>query len=388
MPHAYIIRNIPPMSVALAAFTGFPDGRSHQSIVQDELRAVGRSLQQDEPQPFYSMREVSDFFSLPLRSVALIYAELEKEGLLIRIRATQTKLAGKKSSAPKPVNGIIGLPLWIPAFVNSPYIRALHIHLNEQLRRHGFVADSIFFQPEEENGPQFPAHLQRHSLDVILWINTNFRNVQLFQSLRDLRMRQVFILPAECLQKLPGPVYLQDWLPAYRKMADAWSKCGIERVLIPEPLDKASATHVMRSYSAAMKSKNISIQLVPGSARNFITIAETECARGHTAIAFLEWASADAICNGYPQAMEDLTKMTRVGFCRGRIRIPRFTQEGVRADVVLFDPSAIAERIVQDLTMHVSLPEKVIHSFLASYRPYCNFSDNIDRGFTLPGEQI
>ncbi len=387
MPHAYIVRSIPPLKVAFASFAGFSAGRSRQDVVQTALRSVGRRLQRTHPQPFYSMREVATFFSLPLRSVALIYETLETEGLLIRIRATQTKLAGKKPAAPKPVTGIVGLPLWVPAFVTSPYIRSLHIHFNEQLRRHGFVADSIFFHSDEEADPKFVTHLQRHSLDVILWMNTNFRAKQLFLALRDLRMRQVFVLPAECMQEAPGAVYLQDWLPAYRQMAAAWAEAGIRRVLLPRPVDELSVASVTRNYTAAMKAAGISIQVVPGKARDFIKTAKTECARGGTAIAFLEWASADAICNGYPQSMVELARTTRIGFCRGRIRIPRFSQDGVRADVIIFDPAEISRSIVQDLTLHASLPEKIRHTFNAMYHPDFDFSDNIDRSFSLPGEQ-
>ena len=120
MPHAYIVRRIPPIKSAFAAFAYSPESGSRQSTAQTALRRVGRRLQRTDPQPFYSMREVAAFFSLPLRSVALIYEALENEGLLIRIRATQTKLAGKKPVATKPVSGIVGLPLWTPAFVTSP----------------------------------------------------------------------------------------------------------------------------------------------------------------------------------------------------------------------------------------------------------------------------
>lgn len=386
MPHAYIARTLPSMTDAFAAFPGFPAGCCRQSSVQTELRRAGRRLQRTQPQPFYSMREVAAFFSLPLRSVALIYAALEQEGLLIRIRATQTKLAGKKPAAPKPVSGVVGLPLWTPAFVTSPYIRSLHVHFNEQLRRHGFVADSIFFHSDEEADPRFVTHLKRHALDAILWINTNFRARHLYLSLRDLGMRQVFLLPAECMQDAPGAVYRQDWLPAYRQMAAAWAAAGIKRVLIPQPVDELSVASVTRNYAAALKTAGISIHVVPGRARDFIKTAQTECARGRTAIAFLEWPSADAICNGYPQAMEELARITRVGFCRGRIRIPRFSQEGVRADVIIFDPAEISQRMAQDLTLRFPLSEKTRHTFNATYRPDFDFSENLDRSFTLPGE--
>ena len=378
MPHSYIVRKIPPIREALARFAGFPPKLSKQSLILDELRRLSLQLQQASPESFYSMREVAEFFSVPLRTVALVYAALEQEGLLIRLRGIQTKLAGKNASAQTPVRGVVGLPLWLPSIASSPYIRALHMDLDERLRRHGFVADSIFFHSDDDRHPNFSKRLQTHHLDAVLWLSANFLSAQVFLTLRDQGLRQVLVLPSETPLTIPATIYLQNWQHAYRHLAEDWRNAGIIRCLLPEPADLSPVARILRGFSAILKTAGIETEVVPGNARDFITVAQQQCAAGKTAIAFLEWHGADAICNGYPQIMADLSRQTRIGFCRGRIRVPYFAQEGVRADVVLFDPAEVSRRIVEDFAAQFPLPEKVLHTFEATYCPSFDFSSHRD----------
>lgn len=375
MPHAYIVRKIPPLAQVLARFTGFPPKQSKQAVVLAELRRVSRRLQRAGPESFYSMREVASFFHVPLRTVAITYEALEQEGLLIRLRGAQTKLAGKKSAAQSPVRGVVGLPLWLPSIGSSPYIRSLHMDLDERLRRHGFVADSIFFRSNDDSHPDFSSRLQTHRLDAVLWLTANFLSAQVFLTLRDRGLRQILVLPSETPLTVPATVYLQNWQPAYRTMAATWSEAGITRVLVPLPDDPAPIARILRSFSTVMKNAGIIVSALAGSPRDFIALAQKECRDGTTALAFLEWHGADAVCNGYPQIIAGLSRLTRIGFCRGRIRVPYFAQEGVRADVVLFDPVEVSRRIVEDFAAHFPLPEKVMHTFEATYHAGFDFSD-------------
>lgn len=385
MPHPHIVRKIPPLDKALVSFAGFPPGRSKQSLVLIELRKLARKFQRTNPESFYSMREVAVFFSLPLRTVALAYEALEQEGLLIRLRGAQTKLAGKKVAARDHVLGVVGLPIWLSSIASSPYMRALHIDLNERLRRHGFVIDSIFFNACEDRQPEFAERLQAHRLDWIIWFGANFRSSSIFMALRDRGIRQIVVLPEETPLTIPLPVYLQDWDKAYRALAADWARAGIKRVMIPHPADSLVTQRVSRHFSTVMKAHKITIDVAeahhPGS---FAEAAHRACARGRTAVAFLEMESARDVCNGYPQLMADVARTTRLGFCRGPVIVPFFSQESVIADVVGCDPVEISKRIVTDLASQAALPNAIGARFDALYHPRTNFSIYRDASDVTP----
>jgi len=375
MPHAYIVRKIPPLDQVLARFTGFPPKQSKQAVILAELRRVSRRLQRAGPESFYSMREVASFFHVPLRTVAITYEALEQEGLLIRLRGAQTKLAGKKSAAQSPVRGVVGLPIWLSSIASSPYMRTLHIDLNERLRRHGFVTDSIFFNTSEDRHPEFADRLHTHRLDWIIWFGANFRSSSIFLTLRDRGIRQIVVLPEETPLNLPLPVYLQDWDKAYRCLAADWAAAGIRRVMIPHPADSLVTQRVARHFANVLKSFKISLDVAethhPGK---FAEAAHRACARGRTAVAFLEMVSANEVCNGHPQIMADIARTTRLGFCRGPVIVPFFSQESVVADVVGCDPLEISKRIVSDLASQAPLPATTEARFDALYHPRTNFS--------------
>ena len=375
MPHAHLASRLPSPAVAFARFKGFTAGLSRQGVVLDELRRVARRLQRAQPTPFYSMREVSRFFALPLRSVALNYATLEQEGLLVRLRGAHTKLTGRKASPKNPVRSVVGLPIWISSIASSPYMRTLHVDINERLRRHGFVADSIFFNSREDLRPEFADRLQAHRLDWVLWLGANFMSSPVFLALRDRGLRQIIVLPEETPLSLPLPVYLQDWKKAYQSLASSWAAAGIRRLLVPPPVDTTVTRRVIRHFSGIMKAQKIAVEILASNGPgNFVREAALACRRPDTAVAFLDMVSAHEICNGYPQAMADIARTNRLGFCRGAVPVAYFSQESVVADVVGCDPLELSCRIVDDLASQSVRPSGVCARFDAIHHPLVNFA--------------
>src|SRR5690349_1300747 len=81
------------------------------------LRRIALENQQAEPQTFYSLREVAKNFALPLSQVSRVFARLEKEGLLGRVRGSRTVLHSRKYNRNLRVRGIVGLPVNIFRFL-------------------------------------------------------------------------------------------------------------------------------------------------------------------------------------------------------------------------------------------------------------------------------
>jgi len=375
MPHAHVVQKIPPIAQAFAGFTGFSSGRSRRSVILEHLRRVARRLQRANPTPFYSMREVAGFFEFPLRSVALIYASLEQEGLLVRVRGSHTKLTGRKRTPATPVRNVIGLPVWLSSIASSPYMRTLHVDLNGRLRRHGFVADSIFFNSREDQLPEFADRLLAHHLDWILWLGANFKSAPIFLALRDRGLRQIIVLPAETPLGHDLSVYLQDWKNAYLALAADWAAAGIRQVLTPVVPNNEVTTRITRHFLATLKSQGIETVSIPaGIPGAFAETARLACAQPGTAVAFLDMITAHEICNAHPQLLAEVARTGRLGFCRGAVPVPYFSQTSVIADVVGCDPLELSRRIVDDLASQAPLPPGINARFDATYHPRINLS--------------
>lgn len=66
------------------------DHIAHQLL--ELLRMAAIKNQKDQPQSFYSMREVANRLRVPISTVAGVYKRLEREGLVSRVRGSKTVL--------------------------------------------------------------------------------------------------------------------------------------------------------------------------------------------------------------------------------------------------------------------------------------------------------
>lgn len=373
MPHHHIVRTLPPVQAAFAAFKGFASGQSKQRTLLHEMRRAAKKLRKPSPVSFYSMREVADFFSLPLRTVAIVYEQLEREGLLNRLRGSQTMLAGKKAAPRTTVRGVVGLPFWLFSVAVSPYGSELLIELGERFRKVGFVTDFIFFRTGEDCRSAFAERMLHHNLDLVIWQTPHQLSSQVLLSLHDRGVRQIIVQSPETPLNVPATVYHQNWHPAYQEMAKAWAAAQVRKVFVPKPAYLPSH-FALKGFSSILNASGISVEIIEGTAENFLEKTSAACSQKKCAIAFMDLQSADSICNSYPQQMETIAKKTKVGFCRGRVRIPYFFQRGVRADVIAFSPSEIAQQLVEDFSHSLVAITNIRRTFTAVYQPEFDFA--------------
>lgn len=347
MARKQVERTLPALSEAFASFCEFPPGISHQSALLKELRSAARQFRTKDSRPFYAMREVARFFHVPLRTVAIAYEQLELEGLLNRIRGSRTMLVGKTRSPRKPVRGIVGIPLWLHAFVVSPYSRYLHWELEERLRQCGFVADIVFFRGDEVAQAHFTERLLEHNLDYIIWHTPHPRAQQTLLSLKDSGVHQIIVQPADNPTSMPLPTYFQDWRSGYQQMGAHWASSGIRIVLTPKPVYLPSL-RALKSFTATLEAAGLEVQLVEPSAEALLRAAQ-DLPQQDCGVAFLDQLGADTICNENPVEIEKLLEFCRVAFCRGPIHTPYFRHRDAKVDLVRFSPEEAANRIVNDL---------------------------------------
>jgi hypothetical protein len=360
-----ISRSLPPLPEVFRNFTGFSESSNKQSILLQELRKASRRLRKRKSQPFYSMREVADFFKAPLRTVAIAYEALEDEGLFNRVRSSQTLLIGSADSTQSVVRGVVGIPIWLLSIVVSPFSRTFHLELEERLRKKGYVADFIFFRTGEDCQPDFADRLLRHGLNYVIWHTPHPLGSQVQLSMKDHGIRQIIIQPTESPRSQMQPNYLLDWQPAYHEMAAAWRDARISRVLIPKPVYMPSK-QALRGFCQLLKSHGMDTRLVEGNARSLL---EGVGERASTAVAFMDQQGADTLCNEDPAIIEQILAISRVAFCRGPIHLPYFEHRPGYADILGFSASEIVDRLVNEMGNLSGRGAEAPHCFQAVYHP-------------------
>jgi len=376
MARKQVKNTLPPLKELFETFPGFVATDSKQRVLTDTLRTAARRFRAKKSRPFYTMRDVAAFFSVPLRTVAIAYEKLEREGLVTRIRGSQTLLTGKDVSLTSPVRAVVGIPLWLHAIVVSPFSRHLHVELEERLRAHGFVADIIFFREEEVVSPDFAERLLLHNLDIVIWHTPHPLATQTLLRLNDRGVRQILVVPSDNPTSLNLQTYVQDWQDAYTAFARTWHASGIRTVIVPEPMYLPSK-RAMKNFFATLQSNGLEVQMVKSSAQ---TIRETvyRCGAKASGVAFLDQVGADEICNEEPVILEEIVHSSRIAFCRGRIRIPYFNHRDGVADFVAFSPGEIAERLVNDLQKDFSARQNPLPRFYAKYHEALPFYSQVD----------
>ena len=113
------------------------------------LRGVAAKNQQEQPQAFYSMREVATHFRVQVSTVSRVYQRLEKEGLISRVRGSKTVLQGLHFDRQLSVRAFVGLPASLPSFVTLQDYRTFLIRLRRELRLRGFAAATAYFERNE-----------------------------------------------------------------------------------------------------------------------------------------------------------------------------------------------------------------------------------------------
>src|SRR5436190_12415763 len=90
MPRPPRAKTLPSPSSIWADFKGFQPNDNKQQQLHDRLASTARQARGSNPRPFYSVREIAAHFHVSLSTVASVYRQLDREGLLVRKRASVT----------------------------------------------------------------------------------------------------------------------------------------------------------------------------------------------------------------------------------------------------------------------------------------------------------
>lgn len=375
MPRHKVSCELPPLRQAFSGHVPYPRNQSRQQLLLADLRAACRRFRKTKPQIFYTMREMAEFFKVPLRTVALIYGELEKEGLLNRLRGSHTLLTGRKSAARFPVRGIVGLPIWLDMLVVSGFTRRFNMDLENRLRDQGYVADMIFHATkDEEVAPDFSDQLLKHNLDVVVWQNPHPNSGQNILSLHEHGVRVILVQTLDAKLELPVVTYLQDWRPGHRALMEEWRSSGVRKVWVAIKPTQLHYAAEVRAFTEILAEGGMDFQLFDPDNEPFPK--RLAGANKNLGVAFLDTLTADRLCNRAPIEMERLSRYARIALCRGPLRAPYLQHHGVQLEVVAFSAVEMAEKIAADIQILPSLPAGIRHTFDSRYWPQAEGGDS------------
>jgi len=369
MPRSKSQRALPLIGEVFPFPPSVPD-RHRQAWLAGELRGVCGQLRKPKPQVFYSIREIVDFFGIPLRTVALAFKDLENEGLLNSLRGSRTLLTGTGRISRFPVRGVIGLPNWMNAMVFSSFTRQVNMEFETRLRKLGFVADMIFHDTkEEESHPDFAGQLLSHHLDAVIWQDPHPKSQQNLISLSERGVRLLVIQTPEAKTSIPAVIYLKDWRPGYEEIARRWQESGVKTVWIPLNIEQLAYRSEAATFSGIMREHGLSVEVCGADVSRIPRPASSRRSGRTNAIAFLESDTADLLCNCDPVTMERLSRFSRLAFCRGPLRCPYLRHRGVPIEVVDFSAEEIAKKLVEDIGGLTAIRQGIRHVFSSRYWP-------------------
>jgi hypothetical protein len=346
-----IRHGLPPLAESLPS-AALPPGENRAAQLRAALRTLAGRFRQSRPRPFYTMREVAAHLALPLQTVARAYAALEHDGLLTRFRGARTVLRGTRQRPRRSLRGVVGMPIWLPGFVVSRDWRVFFIRLEEELRRHNFIADFVFFHHDEDLQPEFCTRLRQHHLDTVLWFVPPPGAQATIASLRDDGLRVIIV--GQAGERLPGSQYEIDRRPALARALDAWLAAGVRRALLCFSIKGASRferqQHVREREMVRLELARRGVDTAPADFADPDAVARLR--RGAdpgAALVFLRPTWYHGLWRRQPALMVELLRTRRVLFTVDVGDVGDFPCDGLCADVIALDYPALAARLAGDL---------------------------------------
>lgn len=310
------------------------------------LRRVALQNQKEQPQTFYSVREVAKRYEVPISMVAKIYRQLESEGLLSRIRGSKTVLQGLHYDRRLRVRAFIGLPASLSNFVTIQDYRMFFIRMRRELRLSGFATAMLFFQPEELQSSALSDRLRAYEIDTVLWHLPPPEAKDTFLRIRDAGIRMVSI--CEGAQSEIQSRYQVKRQTAVTKLLGEWkAKHSVKKIAIAESLTERSATNedILRRVLRELDLESVSITLRGTGTATFLNALRKAKVDG---IVFPSSALASRLCFRRPATVTKLFRSKRVALLGGPVNMPFAELPDVEIDLVKVDWRAVAKIIVGD----------------------------------------
>ena len=369
MSRKAIVRNLPELSSLFPNFRGFKSEENKRHGLEEALREVVPNLRGKERIPFYQMRKFADFFEVSLKSVAVVYERLSKDGRLTIVRGSQTILEAKRMKSKSRLRGVVGVPVALPSFIYGNNPRAFFIRLEDELRRHHYVMDFIFYMSPDAGSSELVDRLLEHQMDIVFWMAPSTAVSETMLRLRDAGVHLVVVGDGPGMYPIQQYVLGLDY--GLFKVAEGWKADGISKVVLIGP-ECSLAPHFRRKCRAAFHGAGMDVVDQQLGAEAFFAGAGLHAADKSTGMVFLEHFHYEALCNYDWKAMQAIFQKRRSLLTQGLVYHPAFTGKSIFVDSMDLGLSQIACKISNDIMNQSYLSISAPHLFKATWQPKCN----------------
>jgi hypothetical protein len=346
----------------------------HTSRLLKVLRRVAVSNQRNEAQSFYPVREVAERFRMPISSVVRVYSQLEKEGLLSRIRGSKTMLTGRCGPGKLMVRGFIARPARLSSFMALQDYRMFFTQTRHAFRKRGFVTTNVFFQDDKKGPDVLLQSIKQGNVETVLWYLPDVHAKETILRLSDMGIRVIGVcdrgwsaIPCQyrIYKEIAIRTILQEWQcheVKSIKVLRTGNKCVLGEARLERLLHESS----------------IPYETVRLTSESVQTILHSVCL-DHSGALILPAAAASYLSFCAPQLLVQLLQACRVALIDGLVSIPYAEAPDAKIDFVTVDWEKVAERITWNVMArenHLMEPERFeAKAYLRV--PLCEYAQSI-----------
>jgi hypothetical protein len=310
------------------------------------LRRVALTNQTEQPQPFYSLRQIATHFRVPISSVSRVYRRLEQEGLLSSIRASKTILQGSHYDRRLSVRAFIGLPASLSKFVTLQDYRVFFMRTRRELRIRGFATAMVFFEGDEAATANYAERLKSYEVDTILWFRPQAGARHTLLRLADWGIRVVGVT-----EERSPPVFCRYRIrraTAITRLLQHW------QVEVGQPItvvqsESPSGGNGEDKLLSTFDELSIPYHVAAFQSRNAEGFIRGLSARKTGGIIFGSSRLSSLLCFRVPEAMTELLRRRPVAFLNGPVNMPFTRVPNVEVDLITIDWDSFAKTLVNDL---------------------------------------
>ena len=335
------VRGLPPLPARLA----FKATEHKGAWLLETLRGIAIANQQEEPQVFYTIREVAQHFAVPVSTVSRVYNQLEDEGILVAVRGSKTLLQGLNWGRHLSVLGFVGMPAFTPSFVTLQDYRTFFIRIRRELRARGFAVAAVFYNRNEVSSGRLASRIDKYEFDIVLWHEPDRAAKETVPRLRDSGVQVIGIsdrgFPSiRCRYEIQREAAITSILRDWR------IRGGIKSAVVVRGTQTSAAKEEL--LKTLLEEEGLAYEFKSAGDQQFVEFLEPLTTDNCRGIIFPSMAAAIYACRA-PEALANLMFRARVALTGGPMNIPFAQVPDVAADLVVVDWQLVAEQIVTDL---------------------------------------
>jgi len=341
MPRKKIARGLPPLPSRLNL-----KAKKHKGAqLLEILRGVAIANQQEEPQVFYSIREVARRLGVPVSNVSRAYDALEEEGILVSVRGSKTLLQGLSGGRHLSVLGLVGMPALTSSFVTLQDYRTFFIRTRRELRTRGFAVATVFYDRSESETQRLLSRIDKYDFDTVLWHQPDRAAKETAPRLKDRGVQVIGVsdrgFPAircryEVQRESAIVSILQDWR----------GNAGITSAVIVRGVETSAAKEEL--LKTLLEEEGLAYEFKGAGGQRLGDFVHSLGGDKRRGIIFPSMAAAMFAFRA-PEALVRLMSHARVALTGGPVSIAFAQVPDVAADLVVVDWQLVAEQIVSDL---------------------------------------